>query len=74
MKKEKLQKEINTIAKLNVTGELYIEIELKVENYKELEEKSDSILEGLMIPEGLTKNENYFYKKDLTIYISFKKV
>lgn len=75
MKNEKLQREINQIAKLNmVTGELFIEVELKVKNGLELNEKSDLILSNLVIPEGLNICENQVYRKDLNIYISFRKI
>lgn len=75
MKNAKLQREINSIAKLSmITGELFIEVELKAKNGLELNEKCDSILNSLVIPEGFSICENQVYRKDLDIYISFKKI
>jgi hypothetical protein len=74
MKNIKLQREINKIAKLSmITGELFIEVEVKAENGLELEEKSEAILANLVIPEGLEISENQVYRKDLSVYISFRK-
>ncbi|MBT3209887.1 MAG: hypothetical protein HN347_16205 [Bacteroidetes bacterium] len=74
MKNSKLQKEINSIAKLNmITGELFIEVDVKAENGLELEAKSEEILNSLVIPEGLEISENLVYRKELKIYISFRK-
>lgn len=74
MKNAKLQKEINSLAKCEmITGELFIEIAVKANNYKELEEKQEGILKDLIIPKGLKISDNLLYKKDLKIYISFKK-
>ena len=74
MKNSKLQKEINSIAKLSMkTGELFIEVEVKAENGLELETKSEEILNSLVIPEGLEISENLVYRKELKIYISFRK-
>jgi len=74
MKNSKLQKEINSIAKLRmITGELFIEVELKVANGLELEEKSEEVLSNLVVPEGLEISENLIYRKDLNVYISFRK-
>ena len=74
MKNSKLQKEINSIAKLRmITGELFIEVELKVANGLELEEKSEEVLSNLVVPEGLEISENLVYRKNLQIYISFRK-
>ena len=70
---KELQKEINLIAKCkNITGEIYIEIEIASKSYEELDEKIESILNNLIVPEGLTKDENLIYKKYLKIYIYFK--
>ena len=70
----KLQKEINSLAKCEmITGELFIEIAIKANSYKELEEKQETILKGLITPKGLKLNDNILYRKDLKIYISFKK-
>ena len=70
----KLQKEINSLAKCEmITGELFIEIAIKANSYKELEEKQETILNGLITPKGLKLNDNLLYRKDLKIYISFKK-
>ena len=70
----KLQKEINSLAKCEmITGELFIEIAIKANSYKELEEKQETILNGLITPKGLKLNDNILYRKDLKIYISFKK-
>ncbi len=75
MKNAKLQKEINSIAKLSmITGELFIEVDIKAENGLELEEKSEAILSNLVMPEGLEISENLVYRKELKIYISFRKV
>jgi len=72
---KKLQKEINTIAKLNIsTGELYVIVEIKATNYREIEEKSNLILSNLVTPEGFELSESLLYKKDLKVYISFKKI
>lgn len=75
MKNAKLQKEINSIAKLSmmVTGELFIEVDVKAENGLELEEKSEAILSNLIVPEGLKISENLIYRKELKVYISFRK-
>jgi len=74
MKNSKLQKEINSISKLKmITGELFIVVNVKALNWLDLEEKSTSILENLIIPEGLEINENLVSRKELRIYISFKK-
>ena len=74
MKNAKLQKEINSIAKLSmITGELFIEVDVKAENGLELEEKSEAILSNLIVPEGLKISENLIYRKELKIYISFRK-
>lgn len=74
MKNAKLQKEVNSLAKCEmITGELFIEIAVKANNYKELEEKQESILKDLIIPKGLSIIDNLIYRKDLKIYISFKK-
>jgi hypothetical protein len=44
MKNAKLQKEINSLAKCEmITGELFIEIIVKANNYKELQEKQENI-------------------------------
>ena len=70
----KLQKEINSIAKLSmITGELFIEVDVKAENGLELEEKSEAILSNLIVPEGLKISENLIYRKELKVYISFRK-
>ena len=70
----KLQKEINSLAKCEmITGELFIQIAVKANSYKELEEKQETILNGLITPKGLKLNDNILYRKDLKIYISFKK-
>ena len=74
MTNAKLQKEINSLAKCEmITGELSIEIAVKANSYKELEEKQETILKGLITPKGLKLNDNLLYRKDLKIYISFKK-
>jgi len=74
MKHTKLQKEINSIAKLSmITGELFIEVDVKAKSGLELEAKSDATLNSLIIPEGLEIRENLIYRKDLNIYISFRK-
>ena len=74
MKNAKLQKEINSLARLNmITGELFIEVDVKAETGLELEEKSDATLNSLIIPEGLEISENLVYRKDLKVYISFRK-
>ena len=74
MKNSKLQKEINSIAKLSmITGELFIEVELKAKNGLELNDKCELILSNLVIPEGLEISENLVYRKDLKVYISFRK-
>ena len=74
MKNAKLQKEINSIAKLSmITGELFIEVDVKAENGLELEEKSEAILSNLIVPEGLKISENLIYRKELKVYISFRK-
>ena len=74
MKNSKLQKEINSIAKLSmITGELFIEVDVKAKNGLELEEKIDATLSNLIIPEGLEISENLVYRKDLKVYISFRK-
>ena len=74
MKNVKLQREINLIAKLSmITGELFIEVDTKAKNGLELEEKSEAILSNLIIPKGLEINENLVYRKDLKVYISFRK-
>jgi hypothetical protein len=70
---KELQKEINLIAKCkNITGEIYIEIEVSAKSYEELDEKIESILNNLIVPEGLKKDENLIYRKYLKIYIYFK--
>jgi hypothetical protein len=70
---KELQKEINLIAKCkNITGEIYIEIEIAAKSYEELDEKIESILNNLIVPEGLQKDENLIYRKYLKIYIYFK--
>ena len=70
---KELQKEINLIAKCkNITGEIYIEIEIEAKSYEELDEKIESILNNLIVPEGLQKDENLIYRKYLKIYIYFK--
>ena len=75
MKNSKLQKEINSIAKLNmIIVELFIEVDVKAANGLELESKSEEILNSLVIPEGLEISENLVYRKELKIYISFRKV
>ena len=64
MKNAKLQKEINSIAKLSmITGELFIEVDVKAENGLEFEEKSEAILSNLVIPEGLEISENLVFRK-----------
>lgn len=75
MKNAKLQKEINSIAKLSMaTGELFIEVEIKAKNSLEFEGKSNDILSSLIMPEGMKISENLIYKKGLKIYISFRKI
>ena len=74
MKNSKLQKEINSIAKLNmIEGELYIEVQTKAVNGKELEEITEATLNKITIPEGFERNDNRIYRKGLKIYISFTK-
>jgi hypothetical protein len=74
MKNTKLQSEINMISKCKmITGELYIVVDLKVSNYKELEEMQESILSNLIMPDGLSISENVVYRKDLKVFISFQK-
>jgi len=74
MKNSKLQKEINSLAKLSmITGELFIEVAIKADSYLELNEKCDSILESLIVPESFEISENLVYRRELNIYISFKK-
>ena len=75
MKNSKLQKEINSLAKLTtISGELFVEVEVKAKNGLELNEKCDSILEGLIVPENFEISENLVYRKELNIYISFKRI
>lgn len=75
MKNTKLQSEINMISKCKmITGELYIVVDVKANNYKELEEAQESILSNLIMPEGLNISNNIISRKKLVIYISFKKV
>jgi hypothetical protein len=70
---KELQREINLISKCkNITGEIYIEIEIKAKDYKEIDEKIEIILNKLIVPEGFQKDENLIYKKYLKIYIYFK--
>jgi hypothetical protein len=52
---------------------LFIEVDVKAENGLELEAKSEEILNSLVIPEGLEISENLVYRKELKIYISFRK-
>lgn len=74
MKNEKLQKEINLIAKLNmIEGELFIEVQTNAVNGKELETISEATLNSLSIPEGFERNDNRISRKGLKIYISFNK-
>lgn len=73
MKTSKLQKEINSIGKCEITtGELFIETEIEAVNYSEFEEKQNLIIENLIIPIGLKISENLIYRKDLKISLSFK--
>jgi hypothetical protein len=74
MTNAKLQKEINSIAKLNmIEGELYIVGETKANSNKEVETISEKTLSEIEIPEGFKKSENLLYRKGLKIYISFTK-
>ena len=74
MTNAKLQKEINSIAKLNmIEGELFIEVQTNAINGKELEAISEATLSEIEIPKGFTKSENLIYRKGLKIYISFTK-
>ncbi len=70
----KLQKEINSLAKLNmISGELFIVIETKAANYNELDVISEDALNALTMPEGFKRYENTVSRKGLVIHISFKK-
>ena len=70
----KLQKEINSIAKLNmIEGELFIEVQTNAKNGLELEQIAESTLKTLLIPEGFEVRDNRISRKGLKIYISFKK-
>jgi len=69
-----LQKEINSLGRCKlITGEIFIEISVKAKNYNELEEKQESVLKDLVVPKSLKIIDNMLYRKDLNIYISFKK-
>ena len=75
MENLKLQKELNSIAKLTmITGTLFILVDLKAENGLELNEKCDAVLNNLIVPAGLEIEENLVYRRDLKIYISFRKI
>jgi hypothetical protein len=74
MTNAKLQKEINSIAKLSmIEGELFIEVQTNAVNGKELETISEATLKSLSIPEEFERNDNRISRKGLKIYISFKK-
>jgi len=74
MTNTKLQKEINSIAKLNmIEGELFIEVQTNAKNGLELEQIAESTLKTLLIPEGFEVSDNRISRKGLKIYISFKK-
>jgi len=75
MKNAKLQKEINSLAKLTmITGELFTVVDVKAKSGLELNDKGDEILSNLIIPEIFEISENLVYRKDLKIYISFTKI
>ena len=74
MKNAKLQKEINALAKLEmVEGELFISVQTKATNGKELNEISDSTLASIEVPKGFEQHDNMLSRKGLRIYISFTK-
>jgi hypothetical protein len=74
MSNAKLQKEINSIAKLSmIEGELFIEVQTNALSGKELEAISEATLNSLSIPEGFEISDNRISRKGLKIYISFKK-
>jgi len=75
MKNAKLQKEVNALAKCEmIMGELYISIDVKTNTFKELNEKGESTLKDLIVPKGFKITDNLLYRKDLKIWISFRKV
>jgi hypothetical protein len=70
-----LQKELNAIAKLKmITGDIFLSVELKVDNYKELDLKSDEILNSLETPKEFKRRDNLFYSHRVQIFISFTKI
>ena len=72
-----IQKQINQLFAIQgITGEVIINIEVKADNYKEVDQYQNMVTNALTAPKSVRVNEhgNAFYNKQLTVWLSFNKI
>ena len=72
---KKLQREVNQICKSSfIDGEVFMTVDIKCDNYGELESLSENLINSIEAPIGFNKCENQIYNKSKTIIIGTQKI